>query len=91
MKTVYFEYQKVGDIIMLDKKDWNRIVKFLTENKVDVQEKAVQKGEQRKARKAQQNYVKSELGEGLMEHMRESRRQLRKPLGGSRPIRHKPP
>jgi hypothetical protein len=42
VRPVNFEYQKVGHIIMLDEKDWNRIVKFLAKNEVIVQEKAVQ-------------------------------------------------
>jgi hypothetical protein len=42
VRSINFEYQKVGHIIMLDEKDWNRIVKFLAKNEVAVQEKAVQ-------------------------------------------------
>ncbi len=36
--TLKFKYQKIGYIIMLHEKDWNRIVKFLKKSEIAVQE-----------------------------------------------------
>lgn len=39
MEKVDFQYQKVGNVIMIEEDDWNRVLDFLRENEISVKVK----------------------------------------------------
>ena len=40
MEKVDFQYQKIGNVIMIEEDDWNRVLDFLREHEVSVKVKS---------------------------------------------------